>query len=191
VAYDINIRIIGRYAYLSKWGNMGTTEYEPGNHRDEKRGLFSDALYDSLKSTDVNTSDDKLSGSDVMENESLIQPERCGFGKKVVLPRAIVERIDLGLAKVSELLLEKSHESYLFHDSAHALDHVREELRRSALDDEGGIIITHDAALDLTTGLLDLADVLFGMSCVVEALALEGIESHILEVMVTPWSKNK
>jgi|GEM_PF-4156886 len=170
---------------------MSATEYGHGHYRDKKRGPVGDALDDSLKYTDGSTAGDKLSGSGAIQNESSIKPERCGFGNKVILPRAILDRIDLGLEKVSDSLREKAQDSYLFQDASHALNHVRDELHRSATSDDGGIIITHDAALDLTTGLLDLADVLFRMSCVVEALALEGIESHILEVMVTPWSKNK
>jgi hypothetical protein len=170
---------------------MGAAERDSGNTHYKKKSDEENPFCANFKNLSQNVTEDSSDAQSGVGHVSQIEPERCGFGDIVKMPFVMLTRIDLGLEKVSEALLEKSGNSILIGDAANALIHVREELKRSAHSEDGGIMITHDAALDLTTGLLDLADILFKMSFVVEALALEGIESHILEIMVTPWSKSK
>ncbi len=150
-------------------------------------------LTNALKSTYGDLNAGKNGANYASSELNRIRPERCGFGETVKLSPSTAFRVKAGLQAVAASLVTQAEEAAtpILSDAAQALIHVCRELDRSVHGDDGSILITHEAALDLTTGLLDLADILFNKSFVLEALALEGVESHILEAMVTPWSDNR
>lgn len=48
------------------------------------------------------------------------------------------------------------------------------------------VVLDREDALDLAAALLDLADWLFNAGFPIEALALEGVEAHLIGALVTP-----
>ncbi|MCL5048501.1 MAG: hypothetical protein M1374_06955 [Firmicutes bacterium] len=163
-----------------------------GNSESNDDFAFIKNMANALKNTPNNFGSGKDSNFSGSEMGHII-PERCGFGQIVKLSLPVTLRIQAGLRAVAGSLAYQAvtKEEPLLSDAARALIHVSEELDTSIHTDDDSVLITHEAALDLTTGLLDLADILFNKSFVLEALALEGVESHVLEVMVTPWSRDQ
>lgn len=114
-----------------------------------------------------------------------LRPEPCAFEEHVELGPSTARRVRSGLDAVARSL-DGQHHGEVSTAGARLAEltgylpaqHPGPVLQAMVLDRED--------ALDLAAALLDLADWLFGAGFPIEALALEGVEAHLIGALVTP-----
>ena len=130
-------------------------------------------------------------------------PERCAFEAHVELKAMTAARVRAGLDAVARSLATCSLPAGAlapgpFAPGILALDGdparsvavwlaaANRRLGARTVVPGDRLMIDREEALDLAAALLEIADALFRVGLPVEALALEGIESHLIGALVTP-----
>lgn len=120
------------------------------------------------------------------DGDDAVAAGQCAFGNLIRLEPGVARRIDAGLDAIAASLAQKTSVAPLASSVAEALGLIRSELSSQSTGGKEDVVLSHSVALDLAAGFLDLADLLFEAGLPLEALAIEGVEAHVLEALVAP-----